>query len=126
MNAKLFHNLLTYFTAAIWLINGFFCKVLNFVPRHQMIVGEILGNENAFIFTKIIGFSEIAMAIWIITKFKAKINAISQMFIIALMNILEFILVPDLLLWGKMNIIFAFLFISLIFYNQFILTKKFK
>lgn len=91
-----------------------------------MIVGEILGNENAFIFTKIIGFSEIAMAIWIITKFKAKINAISQMFIIALMNILEFILVPDLLLWGKMNIIFAFLFISLIFYNQFILTKKFK
>lgn len=46
------------------------------------------------------------------------------MIIVAAMNIIEFILVPDLLLWGKLNIIFAFLFIGLVYYNGFILNKK--
>ena len=40
------------------------------------------------------------------------------------MNIVEFILVPDLLLWGKANAIFAFILILIVFYNEFYLNKK--
>ena len=108
------NKLLSYFIAAVWLGNGLFCKVLNLVPRHQEIVGRILGNDHAVIFTKLIGFSEILMAIWVLSGIKSRLNAFTQIVIIASMNILEFFLVPDLLLWGKFNSLFAFLFIIVI------------
>ncbi len=64
------------------------------------------------------------MAIWILSRYKHKFNAIAQIAIIAIMNILEFLLVPDILLWGKLNSFFALLFILLIYYNEFVLTKN--
>ncbi|MGJ3234162.1 DoxX-like family protein [Marivirga sp.] len=118
------HKTLSFLIATVWLINGLVCKVLNLVPRHEQIVARILGDENSRLFTVLIGFSEIIMAIWVLTKFKSKLNAIAQMTIVASMNILEFILVPELLLWGRFNIIFAFLFIGLVYYNEFVLNKK--
>ena len=118
------YHFLNYFFCAVWLINGLFCKVLNWEPRHQEIVGRILNLENPRFFTILIGLSEMIMAVWIVSRFKSKLNAIAQIFIIGLMNILEFILVPDLLLWGKLNIIFAFLFVLCIYYNEFILKKQ--
>ncbi|MEY2917238.1 MAG: hypothetical protein RIS73_952, partial [Bacteroidota bacterium] len=61
-------QLLNYLIATVWLINGLFCKVLNFVPRHQEIVAQILGNNNARLFTFLIGLAEIIMTIWIISQ----------------------------------------------------------
>lgn len=124
MNLRNANKLLNYLIAVVWIVNGLICKLFNLVPRHQEIVGRILGTEFASIFTKLIGFSEIVMAIWILSRIKTKLNAISQIVIIATMNILELILVPDLLLWGKLNFVFAFLFILLIYYNEFVLNKK--
>lgn len=118
------HKTLTLLIATVWLINGLVSKVLNLVPRHEEIVARILGDENSRLFTVLIGLSEIIMAIWILTKFKSKLNAIAQITIVATMNILEFILVPELLLWGRFNIIFAFQFIGLVYYNEFVLNKK--
>lgn len=123
MNEKK-HKILTYFIATVWFANGLFCKVLNLVPRHEQIVARILGNEHSRLLTLLIGFAEIIMAIWILTKFKPKLNAITQMAVIATMNIIEFIVVSDLLLWGRLNIVFAFMFIGLIYYNEFVLNKK--
>lgn len=120
------YTILIYFLSAVWLANGLFCKVLNLVPRHQQIVAGILGNNEAYLFTMLIGFAEIVMAIWIFTRFKSKLNAIIQMIVVGIMNIIEFILVPDLLLWGRFNIMFAFLFILLIYYIEFNLGKKIK
>ncbi|MFC6269144.1 DoxX-like family protein [Frigoriflavimonas asaccharolytica] len=124
MNLKSLSNILQYVIAAVWLANGLFCKVLNLIPRHQEIVARILGEEYASIFTILIGFSEIAMAIWILSKYFWKLNAILQIGIIILMNILEFILAPDLLLWGRFNILFALLFALLIYYQNFVLKPK--
>lgn len=118
------NQILTYFIATVWLINGLFCKVLNLVPRHEEIVGRVLGNHHSQILTILIGVSEIIMAIWILIGFKSKFNAIAQIIIVATMNILEFTLVPDLLLWGKFNILFAFLFITIVFFNAFYLKQK--
>lgn len=118
------HQILTYLIAAVWLINGLICKVLNIVPRHQEIVANILGYDHARLWKILIGFSEILMAIWILSGFMGRLNAITQILVIITMNTLEFYLVPDLLLWGKLNSLWAFLFILLIYFNQFQLNKK--
>jgi hypothetical protein len=120
------YKILTYFFAAVWLISGLFCKVFNLVPRHEEIVARILGQGYSRILTILIGLSEIGISFWILTKFKPRLNAIVQMTIVAIMNILEFNLAPDLLLWGRWNIVFAFMFIGLIFYTEFILNTTIK
>ncbi|MCH5598440.1 DoxX-like family protein [Niabella ginsengisoli] len=93
------------------------------VPRHRDIVASIFGDEYARQITFLIGFAEIGMAIWIISNFRNKLNAIAQIVIIGTMNLLEFFLVPNLLLWGRWNFLFAFLLMSIIFYNRFFLFK---
>ena len=118
------HQILTYFIASVWLINGLFCKVLNLVPRHQQIVAKILDTQYARTFTLLIGFSEIIMAVWILSGVLIRLNAVTQIIVIATMNTIEFLLVPDLLLWGKANAFFAFLFILLIYCNTFYFKKK--
>jgi hypothetical protein len=115
---------LYFFIAFVWLANGLFCKVLNIVPRHQEIVGSILGFEHDRLFTLLIGISEIVMAIWFLSKYQSKFNAITQILVVATMNVMEFILVPDLLLWGKLNSFFAFLFILIVYIYEFKLKSK--
>lgn len=110
--------------AIVWLVNGLFCKVLNLVPRHQEIVGRILGSVYSREITISIGILEVLMTIWILSGFKSKFNSIVQITIIITMNIIEFIWVEDLLLFGKLNIVFALIFCLIIYYNQFILKEK--
>jgi hypothetical protein len=118
------HQILNYLIAAVWSINGLACKVLNLVPRHREIVARILGYDHASFLTIIIGILETLMAVWILSRIMPRINAITQIIIIATMNIIEFFVVPDLLFWGRWNALFAFLFILLIFYNEFYFRKK--
>ena len=112
------HKTITYLIALIWFTNGLICKVIGLVPRHQAIVAQILGAEHAYLFTKLIGVSEVLMSFWIVTRWQRKMNVIVQCVIIALMNTLEFILVPDLLLWGKWNSFFALILIGSILLNE--------
>jgi len=118
------YRVLNILVALVWLINGLLCKVLNLVPRHQQIVSRILGEKHAHVLTVMIGFSEIAMTIWILSGIRTRLNCITQILIIATMNTIEFILVPDLLLWGRANSLFAFLFMTIIFYNEFYIRKN--
>jgi hypothetical protein len=64
------------------------------------------------------------MAVWILSGYKSKLNAIAQISVVATMNLLEFILVPDLLLWGNLNSVFAFIFILVVYFNEFYFNKK--
>jgi len=115
---------LTGLIAVVWIANGLFCKVLNLVPRHQLIVSRILGGEYAGLWTKAIGVAEIFMAIWILSGIKTRLNAVTQIIVVATMNIMEFILAPDLLLFGRVNSIVALMFILVIYYNEYVLNKK--
>lgn len=123
MRNKTKHKLITIFIAIVWIANGLLCKVLNLVPRHRQIVARILGNEHSKFITFLIGLTEIGMAIWILSDKYPRLNAATQIFIIAAMNALEFFLAPDLLLWGHANAIFALMFISIIYYNEFYVHK---
>jgi uncharacterized membrane protein YphA (DoxX/SURF4 family) len=118
------NRIINYLIASVWFINGLFCKILNLVPRHQQIVARILGENHSRLLTVAIGVSEVLMALWIISGMKSRLNAFIQIIIIASMNMLEFIMAPDLLLWGEGNAVFAFLFILLIWFNEFRLRKK--
>jgi hypothetical protein len=124
MTGMKIYKILTYCIATVWIANGLFCKVLNLVPRHEQIVGRIIGIDYARPLTVLIGLSEIGMAVWILSGVKIRLNILAQIIIVATMNTLEFILVPDLLLWGKMNSIFAFLFILVVYYNEFYGNNK--
>ena len=106
---------LTYFIAMVWIVNGLLCKVLNLVPRHQEIVSRILDISDARFCTLLIGIAETAMGLWILSGIRSRLNAITQIVIIAGMNTLEFVLAPDLLLWGKFNALYAGIFITVIF-----------
>jgi hypothetical protein len=118
------YRVLTYGIAAVWVAMGLFCKVLNLVPRHEQIVARILGASYAGTLTRGIGLAEIVMAVWILSGIKARFNAVTQIVVIGAMNILEFILAPDLLLWGRLNSLFALLFMILIYYNEFVLRPE--
>lgn len=117
------HQLLTYAISAVWLINGLWCKVLNQVPRHQQIVSRILGEEHSAILTKMIGFAEIGMAVWILSGILPKWCVAIQIVLIAVMNTIEILVAPDLLLFGKVNGALALLLIAIIFYNWLLPAK---
>lgn len=70
MKRKTLHKALSMLIALVWLMNGLFCKVLNWVPRHEQIVARILGETHSRTFTLLIGISEIVMTVWILSKFK--------------------------------------------------------
>ncbi len=124
MTNRTVHTLLTHFIASVWLVNGLICKVLNMVPRHQQIVASILGAEHARVFTILIGCAEILMAAWIWSRIQTRLNTIVQITIIGIMNSIEFVLVPELLLWGRVNALFAFLLILIIYVNEFYFHSK--
>ncbi|TKC56031.1 hypothetical protein FBD94_23815 [Pedobacter hiemivivus] len=124
MKDKNIHKILTICIALVWIVNGLFCKVFNFVPRHEQIIARILGDNYSRPLAVLIGLSEMGMAIWILSRISPRLNAITQIITVAMMNVLEFILVPDLLYWGKMNSIFAFMFILTIYFNEFYLKKS--
>ena len=109
----------TYFIAAVWLGNGLFAKVLDLVPRHRMIVGRILGERRSRFITALIGVAEIFMAVWILTGIFPVTNTLVQITVIAAMNIIEFVLARDLLLFGKLNALVAAIFITLVIWRGF-------
>ena len=118
------HKILNFCIAAIWLLNGLYCKVLNYVPRHELIVGRILGQQHAPLFTRLIGVAEILMAAWVLSGIKPRLNAWVQILLVATMNTIEFLLARDILLFGKGNAILAAILIVAIYTNTFIVYKR--
>jgi len=121
-NVRMRYNIVTGLIAIVWLVNGLICKVFGFVPRHEQIVAEILGRDYSGMLTTAIGLGEILIAIWVLSRLWTEICAIFQISLVLIMNVLEFFLVPDLLMWGKLNMVFALLFAMMIYYNEFVLA----
>lgn len=121
---KCLDRLLGFAIAAVWLINGLYCKVLDMVPRHQQIVGEILSEDHAFWLTKVIGFGEVMIGLWVLSRRYGKLATVVQIVLVMVMNVLEFFLVPDVLLWGGLNLFFAILFSVVLFWRGFVFSQE--
>lgn len=116
--------IIKYGIAMVWIINGLLCKMLNLVPRHEHIIASILGEDHARLFAVIIGIAEVMMAFWILSNLWSHVCAITQIVIVLSMNVMELMIAPDLLLWGSMNILFAGIFVGVVWYSEFVLINK--
>ena len=123
MNAPRLRLTLRYLIAAVWLVNGLFCKVLHLVPRHEAIVARILGPAPAGPLTRLIGAAEIGLALWVLSGRWVRLNAALQIALVLVMNGLEFSLARDLLLWRQFNIVFALLYAGVVYGYGFQLTS---
>jgi len=63
------------------------------------------------------------MALWLLSGIWRRWCVLAQILLIASMNALEFWLAPDLLLWGRANAVFAGLFMLLLYYYEFVLSR---
>jgi hypothetical protein len=117
---KTFRIITTVFIALVWLVSGLYAKLLNQAPWHKMIVARILSVQYAGMITNTIGVLEILMSVWVLTRIKHRFCAITQMALVAVMNILEVTFARDLLLFGWGNVFFATVFIIIIFLNEYI------
>jgi len=115
---------LTISIGLVWFVNGLICKVLMLVPRHNEIVAQILGGDHAELITRVVGLGEIALAIWIWSGFRSRWAAILQIALVAKMNVMEFFLASDLLLWGSLNSLYAIMFIVLVGWHEFWLKPR--
>jgi uncharacterized membrane protein YphA (DoxX/SURF4 family) len=112
-------SILRFFFAAVWVVNGLICKVLDVVARHREIVGRILGEDHALALTRLIGMGEICMAVWILSGIKSRWSAWAQITAVMTMNVIEFFMVPDMLLFGKLNIVVALAYSALVARTEF-------
>ena len=112
--------ILRFLFAAVWLVNGLFCKVLDWVPRHRQIVARILGEDHALLLTRLIGVGEIGMAVWVLSGLRPKWSAAAQIGAVATMNVIEFFLAPDLLLFGKLNSLVALCYVTIVAWAEFV------
>ncbi|MBO0939456.1 DoxX-like family protein [Fibrella sp. HMF5335] len=112
---RLTKTIFTVLFTLVWLINGLYCKVLNGVPRHRQIVARILGAPHVASLTTLIGLAEIGMAVWIISGIKPRWCDWCQIGVVLLMNLIEFTLTPDLLLFGRINLLVALVFVTVVY-----------
>jgi hypothetical protein len=124
VHTKRLDQVLLYLVAGVWLMNGLVCKVLNLVPSHQEIVAVILGEAHAPVLTKLIGVGEILLGGWVLSRLYRRLCAVVQITLVMVMNILESVLVPEMLLWGRLNIVFALLFCALLYWQEFVFRVK--
>lgn len=124
MNRRLCYLVLRFLIGAVWFVNGLVCKVLGLIPRHQEIVAKVLGEEHSVAITRAIGLGEVALAFAIWFGLWPRWLAAAQIALVLAMNVMEFFMAPDLLLWGKMNSVYALLFALIVFANEWLIKPR--
>ena len=82
----------------MWVFHGLNSKILNGIPRHQLIVARILGERVARPATKLIGCMEVLLGVWVFTDVLRVECAAVQTLAIVAMNAIEIVLARDLLI----------------------------
>ena len=74
---------------SVWIFHGLYSKVLNRIPRHRAIVGQVLGENMATPATAAIGAFEVLLGLWVWSGRKRKACAATQTLVLGTMNGLE-------------------------------------
>ncbi len=100
----------------VWVFHGLYSKLLNQIPRHQQIVGRILGQKWARPATAIIGALEIGLGVWVWSgEFKVACASVQTLAILA-MNTLEIRRAPDLLISASGMVLLNLAFLSVVWF----------
>jgi hypothetical protein len=103
-----------WFFALVWLVNGVAFKLLDWVPRHREIVARLFGEEWSVPLIRAIGAGEVVIALWILSGIHARLSAVAQIVLVLAMNVIEFLLTPDLLLFGRFNSVVALAYCAVV------------
>lgn len=106
-------SLLTLLLVVVWAVNGLWCKLLGQVPRHEQIVARVVGEALAPHLTLLIGLAELGMVLWILSDLLPRLCALTQAGVVMTMNVIEQLIAPDLLLFGRFNLLWATVFSAL-------------
>ena len=98
LHSATFQTLAQVVIGSVWVFHGLYSKLLNGIPRHQKIVGRVLGNPVAGVATKLIGVGEVLLGIWAYTGWERLGCATVQTVALVAMNVLEILLAGDLLI----------------------------
>ena len=98
----------------VWVFHGLYSKILNGIPRHQMIVARILGERFAHSATKLIGCAEVLLGVWVFTGMAPAECAALQTLALISMNTLEIMLARSLLISAFGMVLLNLGFIALI------------
>jgi hypothetical protein len=109
-----FHILGGILIGSVWVFHGFYSKILNRIPRHQLIVGRVLGQRFARPATKLIGGAEVLLGVWVFTGWQPLACAAVQTLALGGMNALEILLAADLLISAVGMVILNLGFIAFI------------
>jgi hypothetical protein len=98
LQSDTFHTIAQVVIGSVWVFHGLYSKILNGIPRHQVIVGKILGASKAGIATKAIGLLEVLLGMWAFSGWQPVGCAVVQTGAIVAMNSLEIFLARELLI----------------------------
>ena len=93
-----FETLAQILIGSVWVFHGLYSKIFNGIPRHQLIVGRVLGNRLARPATKAIGCLEVLLGGWVFTGLARRECAGVQTMALIGMNTMEIIRAGDLLI----------------------------
>lgn len=110
------HRLAAIFIAGVWIFHGLYSKILNGIPRHKMIVGEILGETVADAAVIVIGVLEILLGCWVLSGIRRRLNATVQTLALVSMNTLEILLAREFLISAGGMVFLNLCFITLIWW----------
>jgi hypothetical protein len=98
LHSQTFETLSQVGIGMVWVFHGFYSKILNGIPRHQLIVGRVLGERLARPATKAIGCLELLLGLWVFSGVARVECAVVQTLAIVGMNTVEIIMAGDLLI----------------------------
>lgn len=104
------------FIAGVWIFHGLYSKILNGIPRHKMIVGEILGEAIADVAVIGIGVLEILLGCWVLTGLYRRLNATIQTLALVSMNTLEILLARQFLISAGGMVLLNLCFLTLVWW----------
>lgn len=105
--------------AGVWLAFGVAFKIFGLVPRHELIVARVLGEDLAGPITLFVGALEAVIGIWFLSGIRLRLCAVVQTLAIIAMNFLEIALARDLLLAPAPMLIANTFFLALVWYCAF-------
>ena len=101
---------------SVWIFHGLCSKILGLIPRHQMIVGRVLGENWAGPATVGVGVMEILLGIWAMSGRQRPACALVQTLVIAGMNTLEIWLARDLLISAPGMVVLNLGFLAVVWF----------
>src|SRR6187397_2771561 len=101
---------------AVWVFHGLYSKILNGIPRHQLIVARVLGERWARPATKLIGGAEVLLGVWVFTGLASVECAAVQTLAIVSMNALEIVRARSLLISAPGMVLLNLCFLAVIWH----------